>query len=86
MVATNLSAGGLYCTSDTCFAEMTQLSVRLMLPAPRRRQPQPVDLEAVVVRNRAIRSTTGGDRFELALFFTHIAEEQRELIARYLGG
>ena len=52
MVASNLSLGGLYCTSSTDFPEMTRLAVRLLLPAgdDEAREPAPVEVEAVVVR------------------------------------
>jgi hypothetical protein len=58
MVTENLSVGGLYCTSDADFPEMTRLAVRLMLPIKRSKNGdnQPLDLEAVVVRREVLPS------------------------------
>lgn len=80
MVASNLSLGGVYCTSCTDFPEMTRLGVKMALP-----ENGSLDVEAVVVRRRALPSPSGGDaRFELALFFTGIDEEQKALLKGYL--
>ena len=80
MVASNLSLGGIYCTSSHDFPEMTRLSVRIPLP-----DHDDLLAEAVVVRRKELPSPSGGDeRFELALFFTNIPEEQQEMLAAYL--
>jgi hypothetical protein len=86
MTARDLSLGGLYCASPLNFPEMTRLGVRLYLPD--REKPSdgdpPLELEAVVVRRRAIPSSTGGTRYELALFFTSLDEGVRNRLAGYL--
>ena len=80
MVASNLSLGGVYCTSCTDFPEMTRLGVRMSLPSNGN-----LNVEAVVVRRRALPSPSGGDaRFELALFFTSISEQQKAMLKGYL--
>ncbi|MBD3868361.1 MAG: PilZ domain-containing protein [Acidobacteria bacterium] len=80
MVASNLSVGGVYCTSCTDFPEMTRLGVRMSLP-----HNGNLEVEAVVVRRRELPSPSGGDdRFELALFFTSITAEQKEMLTGYL--
>ena len=80
MVASNLSVGGVYCTSCTDFPEMTRLGVRMSLP-----HNGDLDVEAVVVRRRELPSPSGGDdRYELALFFTSITDEQKALLTDYL--
>jgi len=87
VVASNLSAGGLYCTSSADFAEMTRLAVRLMLPIRRgsNGDTEPLDLEAVVVRRRELPAQTSGDvRYELALFFTAMEEHVRQQLEGYL--
>lgn len=87
MVANNLSLGGVHCTSPADFPEMTRLAVRMMLPrvGTDRRGDRPIELEAVVVRRRALKSSAGSDhRYELALFFTRIADDDRALLKRYL--
>ena len=87
MVASNLSLGGLYCTSTTDFPEMTRLAVRLLLPlaAAAGDETEPVDLTAVVVRRVEVPSSNGAKRFELALFFTEIENETKESLRRYLA-
>ena len=87
MVASDLSLGGLYCSSSEDFAEMTRLAVRLLLPAidDDKARPETLDAEAVVVRRRKIKSAAGNGRFELALFFTGISDADRERLARYLA-
>ena len=80
MVASNLSMGGVYCTSCTDFPEMTRLGVKMSLPHKGK-----LDVEAVVVRRRELPSPSGGeDRFELALFFTSITDEQKAMLSGYL--
>ncbi|HEX6853066.1 MAG TPA: PilZ domain-containing protein [Candidatus Polarisedimenticolaceae bacterium] len=84
MTASDLSLGGLYCSSTHDFPEMTRLAVRMLLPNGA--GPEPVDAEAVVVRRKKLKSPTGnGPRFELALFFTHVDDAGRERLARFLA-
>jgi hypothetical protein len=88
MVASNLSMGGVYCTSSNDFPEMTRLGVRMALPPngnPGARKTLSLEVEAVVVRRRSLPSPTGGNpRFELALYFTSISEEQKQMLSNYL--
>jgi len=88
LVARNLSLGGLYCTSNTDFPEMTRLEVRLMLPLDRTNgNPQPLDLEAVVVRRESLGDSAHDEpRYKLGLFFTNLDDDSKERIARYLNG
>ncbi len=84
MTAQDLSLGGLHCRSDVDFPEMTRLAVRLLLPSPNDGHLHPVDLEAVVVRRRAV--NRGATRhYELALYFTHLSADARERLARFVG-
>lgn len=87
MVARNLSLGGLYCTSTTDFPEMTRLAVRLLLPLKdvSDEKPEPVELEAVVVRREELDASRGMQRFQLGLFFTNVDVGTREQIERYLN-
>lgn len=85
MHATDLSLGGLRCTSTADFPEMTRLAVRLELPIHGNGESKPVDIEAVVVRREQIASTTqDAPRYELALFFTALEDDARDRLARYL--
>jgi hypothetical protein len=84
MIASDLSLGGLYCTSTTRFPEMTRLSVRLNLPGEGNNNGA-LELEAVVVREQKLDSASGNSRYELALFFTGMSDPQRERLARFLA-
>ncbi|HEX4825955.1 MAG TPA: PilZ domain-containing protein [Candidatus Polarisedimenticolaceae bacterium] len=83
MVASDLSLGGLQCSSSHDYPEMTRLAVRLQLPSGT--SAEPVDLEAVVVRRRELPAAAGGGRYELALFFTSMNDDARERLARFLA-
>lgn len=83
MMASNLSAGGVYCTSNVDFPEMTRLGVRMMLGKDE--EESPLDLEAVVVRRKVLQSSTGnGNRFELALFFTKVDDLQKTRLNSFI--
>jgi c-di-GMP-binding flagellar brake protein YcgR len=87
MIASDLSLGGLYCTSTVDYPEMTRLAVRLMLPDEEDAAPEEdaFDIEAVVVRRKKLKSSTGNSKYELGLFFQRMTDEQRERIARFLA-
>ncbi len=86
MVASNLSLGGLYCTSVTDFPEMTRLAVRLVLPIHHSEtEGEPVDLEAVVVRRDEVQGTNGRPRYDFALYFTNVDASSQEQLKRYLN-
>jgi len=86
MVASNLSVGGVYCTSPADFPEMTRLAVRLMLPRDDGPAPEPdaVEVEAVVVRREARVSASGEPVYELALFFTGMDDRTRRRIETFV--
>jgi PilZ domain-containing protein len=83
MVASDLSMGGLHCSSSRDYPEMTRLAVRLMLPNGSR--VEALDVEAVVVHRRELASTSGAARFELGLFFTGLSDDSRTRLARFLS-
>ncbi len=85
MVASNLSLGGLYCSSITDFPEMTRLAVRLMLPIDHSEtEGEPVDLEAVVVRREKAQASNGRPRYDIALYFTNVDPSSHQQLKRYL--
>ena len=85
MTASNVSLGGLYCTSSQDFPEMTRLAVRMVLPDGT--TPTPMDVEAVVVRREQVPSPSGnGARYHLALFFTRIDDAHKSALADFLQG
>jgi len=85
LMTSNLSLGGLYCTSDADFPEMTRLAVRLVLPSRPggRGGAESLDLQAVVVRRKKL-ADHKPERYELALLFTALDEDQRERLAMLL--
>ena len=83
MVSSDLSLGGLQCSSSHDYPEMTRLAVRLQLPNGK--NVEPVDIEAVVVRRQEAASSSGAPRYELALFFTAMNDDARERLARFLA-
>ena len=84
MVTSNLSLGGLHCVSTANYPEMTRLAVRLMLPLQSCNESEPIDLEAVVVRQQELQSASGEPRYEMALFFTGLDNGDKKRLARYL--
>ena len=85
MEARALSIGGLRCTSNSDFPEMTRLAVRLQLPMNGDNNIAPVDVEAVVVRRIEMASATqDAPRYELALFFTSLDDDAKRRIDQYL--
>ncbi len=79
MLASDLSIGGLYCSSSQDYPEMTRLAVRLMLP------DGALSVEGVVVRRTELTSVAGAPRFELGLFFTGLRDEARERLMSFLA-
>ena len=89
LIANNLSLGGVHCTSDVGFQEMSRLAVRLELPTPTTTPTDSsamsaLDLEAIVVRTEEVTLPDGNNKFELALLFNNLGDEQRKRLARYL--
>ena len=83
MVSRDLSLGGLQCSSSHDYPEMTRIAVRLHLPGDE--DPEPIDVESVVVRRSKLDAIADGERYELALFFTSMSDVCRERIARFLA-
>jgi len=83
MIASDLSLGGLHCSSSQDYPEMTCLAVRLMLPNGSR--VEALDVEAVVVHRTELASVSGAARFELGLFFTGLSDDARARLARFLA-
>jgi hypothetical protein len=83
MIASDLSLGGLHCSSSQDYPEMTRVAVRLMLPNGGR--VDTLEVEAVVVRRMELASSSGAKRFELGLFFTGLSDDGRARLARFLA-
>lgn len=84
----DLSAGGFSCTSPVHLAPMTKVALSLILPQTRiepTQRERVVNGEAVVVRAEPSAGTaSNGDPFRLALFFSHMEEEDRQLLQEFL--
>lgn len=83
MIASDLSMGGLHCSSSHDYPEMTRLAVRLQLPNGTRTET--LDVQAVVVRRTELASSSGAPRFELGLFFTAMSEDAKTSLASFLA-
>jgi hypothetical protein len=83
MVASDLSMGGLHCSSSHDYPEMTRLAVRLQLPNGTRNET--LDVQAVVVRRTELPSSSGVPRYELGLFFTGMSDDAKASLASFLA-
>ncbi len=87
MEISNLSLGGAYCLSTREIPAMTQLRLNIFLPSSDGHEARlhfPIDVEAVVVRAEDVNGNGGDPAWRLALFFSRMAEQDREVLARYL--
>ena len=84
----DLSAGGFSCTSPVHLAPMTKVALSLILPQTRSKPTQRervVNSEAVVVRAEpSSGASSNGGPFRLALFFSRMEEEDRQLLREFL--
>ncbi|TDI28106.1 MAG: PilZ domain-containing protein [Acidobacteria bacterium] len=88
MEISNLSLGGAYCLSTREIPAMTQLRLNIFLPSTdghAARLHFPIDVEAVVVRAEDVNGHDGDPAWRLALFFSRMATQDREVLARYLS-
>ena len=101
METANLSLGGATCLSDQAIPPMTRLQLSIFLPSTDGRLAKlhyPIEVDAVVVRTERLNGTGGeGDpppgqapkpntvQYRLAVFFSHMAEKDRDLLSRYLS-
>ncbi|MEE9292935.1 MAG: PilZ domain-containing protein [Acidobacteriota bacterium] len=84
----DLSVGGFSCTSPVLLAPMTKVALSLILPQTRSEPTQRervVTGEAVVVRAEpSAGASTNGGPYRLALFFSRMEEEHRQLLQEFL--
>jgi len=91
MEASNLSLGGMQCTSSADFPEMTRLAVRLLLPANNggkkaKKETESIDIEAIVVRREPCQAGSSGEpRYTLSLFFSKIDDAVKHRLALFIG-
>ena len=82
----NLSLAGVGCTSRQDLAEMTKVAVVLELPVdPANAEDRlRMDLQGVVVRCRPLRRGAARRKYELAIYFPELSEEQREQLTTFI--
>lgn len=87
MSTTDLSLGGAHVVASRHFPLMTRVEVTLLLPPEEGIEsgPRPVRAEAVVVRVHPPMAESSIDRYEMALFFSHMEQRDRNALARYLS-
>ena len=87
MEVANLSLGGAYCVANHEIPAMTRLNLNIFLPSTDGRDARlhyPIDVEAVVVRAENLNSSPHDPEWRLALFFSRVSEDDRQVLARYL--
>lgn len=78
----NISASGAYCTLDRFVAPMTKLQLAFELPQGSRRVK--IQCAGVVVRIEPVVATVDRGMYNVAIFFTELAERDRSAIARFV--
>ena len=78
----NLSASGAYCTLDRFVAPMTKLQLQFELPNGARTAK--IRCSGVVVRIEPVVATADRGLYNVAIFFTELAERDRSTIARFV--
>lgn len=78
----NLSAAGLYCTLDRFIPPMSKLTIHLQLPG--RLRQRRIRCIGVVVRVEPGAADAQRMRYHTALFFTEIADRDREAISHFV--
>jgi hypothetical protein len=87
MSTTNLSLEGAHVLAARFFPLMTRVEVTLLLPPEDGIEsgPRPVRAQAVVVRVDPAQVAREGEGYEMALFFSHMEQRDRNALARYLS-
>jgi hypothetical protein len=87
MSTTDLSLGGAHVVATRFFPLMTRVEVTLLLPPEEGIEsgPRPVRVEAVVVRVQPPSAQAGAELYQIAIFFSHMEQRDRNALARYLS-
>ncbi len=82
----NISSSGIYCQVDRFVPVMTKLGLKMSITLIENDQKvkRDVDCQAVVVRVNPESESGDTEFYQLGLFFTDIAEQDRQLINLYL--
>lgn len=82
----NVSANGIYFSSKTFIEPLTKLQITLLLPKtnPKSKTPREVKCEGVVVRTEPETPVPGQAQYEIACYFTDIANADRASLESYI--
>jgi c-di-GMP-binding flagellar brake protein YcgR len=83
LIIGDISLGGAACRSSHYVPEMTRMSMHIELPSPGA-AAKVLRAEGVVVRVEPSEPSPEVGEYRLALFFTHLSDEDRALLQRYL--
>lgn len=83
----DLSIGGLSCTAPMSLPLMTKLALSINLPANGGATggERVIESEAVVVRSDKSPSSTGQGHYQIALFFSRMEDNHRQVLLEYLN-
>lgn len=83
----NLSATGIQFQSRAFLSPLTKVSLTILLPpfGRRLRRERIVKCDGVIVRCEEAERARQRPRYELACYFTEVAEEERELLEQYVA-
>ncbi len=83
----NLSASGIQFLSRAFLSPLTKVSITILLPpfGRRLRREKIVKCDGVIVRCEEAAPTRQRPRYELACYFTDVAEGESELIEQYVA-
>jgi len=83
----NISASGAYCKVSKPIPELTKLAVTLLVPVQKGGvlKDQDVYCEGVVVRSEKVIQDNQPDQFFVAIFFSNMSNENREILKAYVA-
>lgn len=79
----NISCLGAYCHLDKYVPPFTKIAIKVTLPIMGRTGQENTDIECKGVIVRSEDEKRGG--FNIAIFFNHIAENQKKKISKYIS-
>lgn len=83
----NLSASGIQFLSRAFLSPLTKVSLTILLPpfGKRLRRERIVKCDGVIVRCEEAERARQRPRFEMACYFTEVADDERELLEQYIA-
>lgn len=83
----NLSSSGIQFQSRAFLSPLTKVSLTILLPpfGRRLRRERIVKCDGVIVRCEEAEQAKRRPRYELACYFTEVADEERELLEQYVA-